>query len=130
MNPALRLKILLQTGRFSFACTLTSTKFSFQGIAYLVKISEGDLRKAITFLQSATRLTGGKEVMGDVITDIAGVSKSYLATPGSPFHSRDLVRFFGPSFQVIPATTIDGIFTACQSGSFDKLEAVVKVMNL
>lgn len=49
---------------------------SFQGIAYLVKISEGDLRKAITFLQSATRLTGGKEVMEDIITDIAGVSTS------------------------------------------------------
>lgn len=76
-----------------------SCKFSLQEIAYLVKISEGDLRKAITFLQSATRLTGGKEVSEDVITDIAGV---------------------------IPAATIDGIFTACHSGSFDKLEAVVK----
>jgi replication factor C subunit 2/4 len=31
-------------------------------------------------------------------------------------------------FQVIPAATIDGIFTACHSGSFDKLEAVVKVI--
>lgn len=57
----------------------------FQGIAYLVKISEGDLRKAITFLQSATRLTGGKEVMEDIITDIAGVSTVTLATPGSLF---------------------------------------------
>ncbi|MEJ1283313.1 replication factor C (activator 1) 4 [Cricetulus griseus] len=76
-----------------------NVKISHEVIAYLVKVSEGDLRKAITFLQSATRLTGGKEVMRDVITDIAGV---------------------------IPATTIDGIFTACQSGSFDKLEAVVK----
>jgi DNA polymerase III delta prime subunit len=51
-----------------------SCKFSLQEIAYLVKISEGDLRKAITFLQSATRLTGGKEVSEDVITDIAGAS--------------------------------------------------------
>ncbi|CAO2631414.1 Replication factor C subunit 4 [Lemmus lemmus] len=76
-----------------------NVKISNEGIAYLVKISEGDLRKAITFLQSATRLTGGKEVMEDIITDIAGV---------------------------IPATTINGVFTACHSGSFDKLEAVVK----
>ncbi|XP_022269782.1 replication factor C subunit 4 isoform X2 [Canis lupus baileyi] len=74
-------------------------KVSNEGIAYLVKVSEGDLRKAITFLQSATRLTGGKEITEKVITDIAGV---------------------------IPAGTIDGIFAACQSGSFDKLEAVVK----
>ncbi|EDK97660.1 replication factor C subunit 4 [Mus musculus] len=76
-----------------------NVKIGNEEIAYLVKISEGDLRKAITFLQSATRLTGGKEVSEDVITDIAGV---------------------------IPAATIDGIFTACHSGSFDKLEAVVK----
>uniref|UniRef100_A0A8C2NK33 AAA+ ATPase domain-containing protein n=1 Tax=Capra hircus TaxID=9925 RepID=A0A8C2NK33_CAPHI len=74
-------------------------KISNEGIAYLVKVSEGDLRKAITFLQSATRLTGGKEVTEKVITDIAGV---------------------------VPAKTIDGVFAACQSGSFDKLEAVVK----
>eukprot|EP00069_Balaena_mysticetus_P017838 bmy_11084T0 len=74
-------------------------KISNEGLAHLVKVSEGDLRKAITFLQSATRLTGGKEVTGKVITDIAGV---------------------------IPAETIDGVFAACQSGSFDKLEAVVK----
>uniref|UniRef100_A0A8C4MB83 Replication factor C subunit 4 n=1 Tax=Equus asinus TaxID=9793 RepID=A0A8C4MB83_EQUAS len=74
-------------------------KISNEGIAYLVKVSEGDLRKAITFLQSATRLTGGKEVTEKVITDIAGV---------------------------IPAETIDGLLAACQSGSFDKLEAAVK----
>ncbi|ELV09445.1 Replication factor C subunit 4 [Tupaia chinensis] len=30
------------------------------------------------------------------------------------------------SNEVIPTETIDGIFAACQSGSFDKLEAVVK----
>ncbi|XP_038603452.1 replication factor C subunit 4 isoform X2 [Tachyglossus aculeatus] len=74
-------------------------KISNEGIAYLVQVSEGDLRKAITFLQSATRLTGGKEVTEKVITEIAGV---------------------------VPAETIDGIFSACQSGSFEKLETVVK----
>ncbi|XP_004713470.1 replication factor C subunit 4 [Echinops telfairi] len=76
-----------------------NVKISNEGINYLVKVSEGDLRKAITYLQSATRLTGGKEVTEKVITDIAGV---------------------------IPAETIDGVYTACQSGSFDKLEAAVK----
>lgn len=76
-----------------------NVKISSEGISYLVKVSEGDLRKAITFLQSATRLTGGNEVMERVITDIAGV---------------------------IPAHTIDGVFAACQSGSFDRLEGVVK----
>ncbi|XP_055977112.1 replication factor C subunit 4 isoform X2 [Sorex fumeus] len=74
-------------------------KISNEGITYLVKVSEGDLRKAITFLQSATRLTGGKEVTEKVITDIAGV---------------------------IPGDTIDVLFAVCQSGSFDKLETAVK----
>lgn len=41
-------------------------------------MSEGDLRKAITFLQSATRLTGGKEITEKVITDIAGVRLKFL----------------------------------------------------
>lgn len=101
---------------------------SFKGIAYLVKISEGDLRKAITFLQSATRLTGGKEVTEDIITDIAGVSTSYLATP-ILFGDLALTFKWSVLFQVIPATTINGVFTACHSGSFDKLEAVVKVIK-
>lgn len=39
-----------------------------------MKVSEGDLRKAITFLQSATRLMGGKEITDKIITEIAGVS--------------------------------------------------------
>lgn len=46
----------------------------FQAVSYLVKVSEGDLRKAITFLQSATRLMGGKEITEKIITEIAGVS--------------------------------------------------------
>lgn len=74
-------------------------KISNEGITYLVKVSEGDLRKAITFLQSATRLTGGKDVTEKVITEIAGV---------------------------VPIETINGILAVCQSGSFDKLEALVK----
>nr|KAF6478411.1 replication factor C subunit 4 [Molossus molossus] len=74
-------------------------KINNEGLSCLVQVSEGDLRKAITFLQSATRLTGGKEITEKVITDIAGV---------------------------IPAETVNGIFAACRSGSFDKLEAVVK----
>uniref|UniRef100_F7GE29 Replication factor C subunit 4 n=2 Tax=Monodelphis domestica TaxID=13616 RepID=F7GE29_MONDO len=76
-----------------------NVKINNEGIAYLVKVSEGDLRKAITFLQSATRLTGGQEVTEKVITEIAGV---------------------------VPTGTITGIFYACQSGSFEKLEALVK----
>lgn len=44
-----------------------------QAVSYLVHVSEGDLRKAITLLQSATRLTGGKEVTERVVIEISGV---------------------------------------------------------
>ncbi|KGL88189.1 Replication factor C subunit 4 [Charadrius vociferus] len=47
-------------------------KISSEAVSYLVKVSEGDLRKAITFLQSATRLTGGKEITEKIVTEIAG----------------------------------------------------------
>uniref|UniRef100_A0A8C8RF98 Replication factor C subunit 4 n=1 Tax=Pelusios castaneus TaxID=367368 RepID=A0A8C8RF98_9SAUR len=76
-----------------------NVKVSNEAISRLVQVSEGDLRKAITFLQSATRLTGGTEITENVVTEIAGV---------------------------IPKPTIDGLLFACQSGSFEKLETVVK----
>ncbi|XP_042314482.1 replication factor C subunit 4 [Sceloporus undulatus] len=68
-------------------------------VSYLVHVSEGDLRKAITLLQSATRLTDGKEVSEKIVTEIAGV---------------------------IPREMLDGLLVSCQSGSFEKLEAVTK----
>ncbi|NXW63396.1 RFC4 factor, partial [Eurystomus gularis] len=74
-------------------------KISSEAVSYLVKVSEGDLRKAITFLQSATRLTGGKEVTEKIVTEIAGV---------------------------IPQEAIDELLSVCQSGSFERLEALVK----
>ncbi|XP_009893626.1 PREDICTED: replication factor C subunit 4 [Charadrius vociferus] len=52
-------------------------KISSEAVSYLVKVSEGDLRKAITFLQSATRLTGGKEITEKIVTEIAGVSYAW-----------------------------------------------------
>ncbi|XP_043379107.1 replication factor C subunit 4 isoform X2 [Chelonia mydas] len=76
-----------------------NVKVSNEAVSCLVKVSEGDLRKAITFLQSATRLTGGKEISEKVVTEIAGV---------------------------VPKETIDGLLSACQSGSFEKLETVAK----
>ncbi|XP_032862349.1 replication factor C subunit 4 [Tyto alba] len=74
-------------------------KISSEAILYLVKVSEGDLRKAITFLQSATRLMGGKEITEKIVTEIAGV---------------------------IPKEAIDELLSVCQSGSFEKLETLAK----
>ncbi|NXC70464.1 RFC4 factor, partial [Anhinga anhinga] len=74
-------------------------KISSEAISYLVKVSEGDLRKAITFLQSATRLIGGKEITEEIVTEIAGV---------------------------IPKETTDELQSVCRSGSFEKLETLAK----
>ncbi|NXP13744.1 RFC4 factor, partial [Thinocorus orbignyianus] len=74
-------------------------KISSEAVSYLVKVSEGDLRKAITFLQSTTRLMGGKEVTEKTITEIAGV---------------------------IPKETIEELLAVCRGGSFEKLEALAK----
>ncbi|CAH2247826.1 replication factor C subunit 4 [Pelobates cultripes] len=79
-------------------CTHAPT---LKAVSCLVEVSEGDLRKAITFLQSATRLTAGKEVTEKIVVEIAGV---------------------------IPKETLDGVLAACQSGSFEKLETVVKTL--
>ncbi|XP_009471154.1 PREDICTED: replication factor C subunit 4, partial [Nipponia nippon] len=74
-------------------------KISSEAVSYLVKVSEGDLRKAITFLQSATRLMGGKEITEKIVTEIAGV---------------------------IPKETTDELLSVCQGGSFEKLETLAK----
>lgn len=40
-----------------------------------MKVSDGDLRKAITFLQSAARLNVDKEITESAVTEIAGVRR-------------------------------------------------------
>ncbi|KAM8952593.1 replication factor C subunit 4 [Pelodytes ibericus] len=89
----------IQTQRIMDICEKENVKITNEAMSCLVQVSEGDLRKAITFLQSATRLTAGKEITEKVVTEIAGV---------------------------IPQETLDEVVAACQSGSFEKLETVVK----
>ena len=52
-------------------------------ISKIVEVSEGDLRKAITFLQSVSRLKGSEEVTEGDILEIAGVR--ILVHSGSSF---------------------------------------------
>ncbi|XP_063297128.1 replication factor C subunit 4 [Pelobates fuscus] len=91
----------IQTQRILEICEKESVKITNEAVSCLVEVSEGDLRKAITFLQSATRLTAGKEITEKIVVEIAGV---------------------------IPKETLDGVLAACQSGSFEKLETVVKTL--
>ena len=47
-------------------------------ISKIVEVSEGDLRKAITFLQSVSRLKGSEDVTEGDILEIAGVRVQFL----------------------------------------------------
>uniref|UniRef100_A0A667ZN52 Replication factor C (activator 1) 4 n=1 Tax=Myripristis murdjan TaxID=586833 RepID=A0A667ZN52_9TELE len=72
----------VQEERLLEICEKENLKYSKEGIAALVQVSEGDLRKAITFLQSAARLNVDKEVTESAVVEIAGnmVDEGYAAT--------------------------------------------------
>ncbi|XP_038858493.1 replication factor C subunit 4-like isoform X3 [Salvelinus namaycush] len=63
----------VQEERLLDICDKENLKYSKEGIAALVKVSEGDLRKAITFLQSAARLNTDNEITENAVIEIAGV---------------------------------------------------------
>jgi len=71
-----------------------------QVIEQIVNASEGDLRKAITYLQSAARLKDSDEITEQDICEIAGV---------------------------IPTATVDALIKACYSDSYERLQSCVKV---
>uniref|UniRef100_A0A3Q4HEZ2 Replication factor C (activator 1) 4 n=1 Tax=Neolamprologus brichardi TaxID=32507 RepID=A0A3Q4HEZ2_NEOBR len=79
----------------------TSVNLRFNSIAALVRVSEGDLRKAITFLQSAARLNVDKEITDCAVIEIAGV---------------------------VPDKMIDNLLQICFRGTFEKLEVAVRNM--
>ncbi|XP_070538431.1 replication factor C subunit 4-like [Ptychodera flava] len=72
---------------------------SDEAIKALVTTSEGDLRKAITYLQSAHRLKSEEGISENDVYEIAGI---------------------------IPGTLIDELIAVCYSDSYEKLEKIVK----
>uniref|UniRef100_A0A8C3AI55 Replication factor C (activator 1) 4 n=1 Tax=Cyclopterus lumpus TaxID=8103 RepID=A0A8C3AI55_CYCLU len=72
----------IQEERLLNICEKENLKYTNESIAALVRVSDGDLRKAITFLQSAARLNVDKEITEKAVTDIAGnmVDEGYAAT--------------------------------------------------
>jgi len=80
-------------------CEQEDVKCDNKAIQELIKISEGDMRKAITYLQSAYRLKGDEAVGADDITEIAGV---------------------------VPSEMADKLFEACGSDSYEKLDSAIK----
>ncbi|KAK9966930.1 hypothetical protein ABG768_004006 [Culter alburnus] len=89
----------IQQERLLEICGKENLKYSKDGIEALVKVSEGDLRKAITYLQSAARLNAEREITEQIIIEIAGV---------------------------VPPKVIETLLQTCYRGAFEKLELAVK----
>ncbi|KAG1941708.1 replication factor C subunit 4 [Pimephales promelas] len=89
----------IQQERLLEICGKENLKYSKEGIDALVKVSDGDLRKAITFLQSAARLNADREITEQIIIEIAGV---------------------------VPPKVIESFLQICYRGAFEKLELAVK----
>uniref|UniRef100_A0A7N8XGG0 Replication factor C (activator 1) 4 n=1 Tax=Mastacembelus armatus TaxID=205130 RepID=A0A7N8XGG0_9TELE len=72
----------IQEERLLDICEKENLKYTKKSIAALVRLSEGDLRKAITYLQSAARLGMDKEITENAVIEIAGnmVDEGYAAT--------------------------------------------------
>ncbi|XP_047443255.1 replication factor C subunit 4 [Mugil cephalus] len=89
----------IQEERLLEICDKENLKYTKESIAALVKVSEGDLRKAITFLQSAARLNVNKEIAESSITEIAGV---------------------------VPSKVIDNLLQLSLTGTFEKLDIAIR----
>ncbi|KAI9018299.1 replication factor C 4, 37kDa [Hyaloraphidium curvatum] len=74
-----------------------------QAIEVLIKVADGDLRKAITFLQSAHRLHGSDMITADSLFEIAGV---------------------------VPAPVLETLLLSMWSNSFDKMMAAVNAATV
>uniref|UniRef100_A0A673X2L1 Replication factor C (activator 1) 4 n=1 Tax=Salmo trutta TaxID=8032 RepID=A0A673X2L1_SALTR len=91
----------VQEERLLEICYKENLKYSKEGIAALVKVSEGDLRKAITFLQNAAWLNTDDEITESAVIEIAGVSALAM---------------------------IYNLLKICYKGTFEKLEIAVRNM--
>ncbi|XP_053491646.1 replication factor C subunit 4 isoform X1 [Ictalurus furcatus] len=89
----------VQQERLLEICAKENLKYSKEGIDALVKVSEGDLRKAITLLQSTARFGAEKEITESLVIEIAGV---------------------------VPPKVIENLLQTCYKGNFEKLEVAVK----
>ena len=90
-------------GRLELICQKEGVKVSEDGKAAIVETSEGDLRKAITSLQSTARLKAedGQEVVEEDVYEITGV---------------------------IPVKHIEALMDVCQLNSYERLEQYVDIM--
>lgn len=90
------------SGRLREICTQEGVRYKEELLRTLVDVSEGDMRKSITLLQTARRLVGEEdELCSGHIAEVAGV---------------------------IPAQAVEYLLKACKSNSFDSIQAAAKDM--
>eukprot|EP00090_Calanus_glacialis_P046894 TRINITY_DN9434_c0_g1_i1.p1 TRINITY_DN9434_c0_g1~~TRINITY_DN9434_c0_g1_i1.p1 ORF type:complete len:359 (-),score=142.55 TRINITY_DN9434_c0_g1_i1:133-1209(-) len=87
--------------RLDLICEQEKVKVSEEGMEAIVLTSEGDLRKAITSLQSCARLKGDVEIAKDDVYEISGV---------------------------IPEKYLEGLLEVCQLNSYDRVQGFVDDM--
>ncbi|ODN03519.1 Replication factor C subunit 4 [Orchesella cincta] len=89
--------------RLEKICSEEGVRFESGVLKSLIKACEGDLRRAITSLQSCHRLKGKDHVL--TIADVEELSG------------------------LVPMERIEELFTACQTGNYDKVDDVVEKMS-
>ncbi|KAF7140999.1 hypothetical protein RHSIM_Rhsim06G0130900 [Rhododendron simsii] len=87
----------IMTGRVLHICKEEGLDLDSEALSTLSSISQGDLRRAITYLQGAARLFG------------------------SSISSKDLISVSG----VIPQEVVQSLFAACKGGDFDMVNKEV-----
>ena len=84
--------------RIQLICDKEEVKISESGLEAAISTSEGDLRKAITSLQSCARLKAGEVIVEEDVYEITGV---------------------------IPTKFIEGLLDVCQLNSYDRLQEYI-----
>ncbi|GFO14072.1 replication factor c subunit 4 [Plakobranchus ocellatus] len=88
------------SSRLKAICEGEGVEIDDKAVATVLKSSEGDMRKAIMFLQSASRLCGkDSAVSGDIILDIAGV---------------------------VPEDRLEQLVSTCSSDSYEDLDEAIR----
>lgn len=88
----------IMSGRIQQICDKENVQLGDGAMDTLAMVSGGDLRKAITTLQSAVRLSGGTVVGRQVLLDVSGQ---------------------------VPPEVVEALLSACKTGSFTKLQQQV-----
>ncbi|XP_047130593.1 replication factor C subunit 4 isoform X1 [Hydra vulgaris] len=87
--------------QLKYISRMEAVKIEEEALEQLIESSDGDMRKAITYLQSAHRLKLGEIILANDIFEMTGK---------------------------VPKTMVADIMKACSSGSFEKLDKQVKLM--